>query len=98
MTTPVIVKMSGDYADEFDLEGLWITTLEKWQEHIDNLQNFSFPHESSFGSNEYVIYETPEDYLNYFKVTIVADEFAQTLKDILGLKYTDKFGLIPLIE
>ena len=52
----ILVKLNYCWADEFDVDSLWMTTEEEYKEFLDELQDcvISDEKEIYFGTNEFV--------------------------------------------
>lgn len=116
--TTVLVKFKDNYADEFDLEGYWLTTKDRWDSHVADVTNYwnkateakkrpqmegeSDWHyrdaqrvevESYFGTNEAMLWTSPEDYLRAFTVQELTEEEAAVVSKLfLGGSESGTFG------
>ncbi len=92
----LFVKFEGNWADEMDIEGYTIMSEEEWEYKQLEGKNIQFPVELGIGTNEQMIYESLEDYLENFKVQKISDEEIKTLKKFFGECHV--FGFVPLLE
>ena len=98
----LLIKQSGNYADEFDLEGFMVIPEKTWEEIKEGWKEFEYPHNSYFGSNEFITFESPEDILDSFEVIeLTTLEEAVLVKLFNGGKatfYSFDFGVIKIPE
>lgn len=78
----VLVRFNRDWADEFDTFGFLVCTKEHWESLFSFAQQFEFPREEYFGSNEAHEYENFEDYMKDLKVHEINEELAYALRGI----------------
>lgn len=99
-----LIKYNDNYADEFDVEGFLILTDEEWENqlHISKLVFDTLGSvEIYFGTNEFIEYDSFDEWLNTFKVKDISDELAKEIIEIFGLIKVSwrpgyKFGTILL--
>ena len=74
----ILVRFSSNWADEIDIDGLYVTTADEHRDFIDNVNKY-FEHNDSInycvGSNEDIDYESAEDLLSCYKV-VCSDLYA----------------------
>lgn len=67
----ILVKFSSNWADEMDIDGLYVTTADEHRDFIDNVNKY-FEHNDSInycvGSNEDIDYESAEDLLSCYEI------------------------------
>lgn len=90
----LLIKFETNWADEMDIYGFCIMTAEEWEYKKKEIKHCSFPEEVYFGTNEYNIYETPEEFLNEFKETEITDFEVQLIDKL----FTNDYGRFPLME
>ena len=77
----ILVRFSSNWADEIDIDGLYVTTDVEHSNFIDNVNKY-FEHNDSInycvGSNEDIDYESAEDLLSCYKV-VCSDLYACSL-------------------
>jgi len=82
--TYVLVKLSANYADEFDVEGFMVMAADAWEEvKQDTKQVFDGcgSYEWYFGTNEYITFDSYEHWLRCLDETeITEDEFKTIIK------------------
>lgn len=75
MQKKILVKFSSNWADEMDIEGLYVTTADELRDFINNVNKY-FEHNDSInycvGTNEYIDYESAEDLLSCYE-TVCTD-------------------------
>lgn len=74
------VRFSADYADEFDIGGCFVTTRSPedfFEEALENSIEYfdGFPCDRYFGTNEFITYESLEDYKRCFNFQECSKEF-----------------------
>lgn len=91
--TQMLVKYTGDWADEMDVYGFRLTTKENWDAFVRRVHQYFQDENGSYsyyvGTNEEIIYESPEDVLRDFDVEEIADEEAQVITKLFGNYYGD---------
>lgn len=78
----VLVISSGDWADEFDLEGFGIFDKKEWENIKEGISDKSF--EAYFGSNEFVTFDDKADYLSHIEEKQITREDAERLCELLS--------------
>lgn len=85
----VLVKFNFDYADEFDLNGFYVTTSEEFTSDMEYLKiNFKPNIEKYFGTNESIIIESIKEIENAYSITSITEEEYNTLKKLFGKSYS----------
>ena len=93
----VLVTSSGDWGDEFDLEGFGIFIKEEWELIKEGIPDKPF--EAYFGSNEFVTFEDKKDYLSHVKEKPITLEQAKGLCNLLDAYFNGKsatYGLFVI--
>lgn len=91
----ILVTSSGDWGDEFDLDGFAIFEKEEWEHVKEGIPDRPF--EAYFGSNEFVTFEGKEDYLSYLTETEITEEEEATLRRLLKLHGSQQtYGLFVI--
>lgn len=80
----LLVRSSGDWGDEFDLEGFMLVNKDTWEEIKAGIPDESF--EAYFGSNEFVVFDGKDEYLSHIKEIEISLEDEAKLLSLLGLK------------
>jgi hypothetical protein len=80
----VLLVSSGDWGDEFDLEGFAIFEKETWESIKDGIP--TKPFEAYFGSNEFVVFETKEEYLSHITEKEISFSEILSICDLLNIK------------
>lgn len=84
----VLVKLTANWADEFDVNSLAVMTLEEWKELILKIkQNFDPNREYYFGTNEYVTFEDVNDILHNITVSPIDEDFYEQFKQLIGVEF-----------
>lgn len=100
---PVLVKFSGNYADEFDCETFELfeseeaynTAVTQLRDGVRKYFASNQELEVYFGTNEYITFENEEEIFNSFKKYDISDVTYNELCSIFELnisKYIDHFG------
>lgn len=90
----LLIKLEYNWADEFDVTCLWITTediFEEWKEQL-NKCNINEDVDIYFGTNEWITFDSLYGILNSLVVAQISEEFYYTFNKLIG----DEFGLISL--
>ena len=99
MTKPLferylLVKFSGNWADEMDIDGFWIATQEQWEKYQRQWHEW-FSNGDSFewyiGTNESIEFEDYDDFMSYFD----AEEISMNDATILQRHFRIQFGFVP---
>lgn len=90
----ILVMYEDDWADEMDIYGFCLMTSEQWKYKKNEIKHTSFPQEVYFGTNEYNVYENPEEFLNKFTEKEVTESEAKTINKF----FTSDYGRFPFIE
>lgn len=89
----VFVKYSDNYADEFDVECVWVVRKELWQKWADNIRtNIKHEVEIYFGTNEYIEIEDGETVVNNCEVRDISEDEARTIAKYFGEPWSDLEG------
>lgn len=89
----LLVKYSDNYADEFDVNGFRIFTVQEWDTWQRQVPNKRI--HAGFGTNEACEYRNKKDFLECFTVVPLTTEQAKTMFDLFGkeiTKYLDYNG------
>ena len=92
----VIVELSTNYADEFDVDSFWVTTRALYQKFLDILSkcgaNINGECEIYFGTNEFITFCGLADLKESLSVKAISEECHHNLADTIG----GSFGLIDI--
>ena len=99
----LLIKFKGNWADEADFVGFKIMSKAEWNYKVKEVQFCDFPHESSVGTNQYIDFESPEDYLRHFDVREISEAEEKIIKKFLlmnksGSYCAIEYGEFPLME
>lgn len=92
MSSLIIVTSSGDWGDEFDLEGFAIYEKDRWEELKTSLpEDESF--EYYYGSNEFATFESRDEYLSYLEEKPITEKEIDILCKLLNIdiKYKEPY-------
>lgn len=94
----VLIKLQANYADEFDVDSFWVTTLEDYNNFLKELKNKEFDESGSvdiyFGTNECISFTSIQEILDSLTVTDISAEFAWLLRKHFG----EEYGLLSISE
>jgi hypothetical protein len=88
----ILVTSTGDWGDEFDLQGFAIYTNGRWENLKEGIPDEPF--DAYYGSNEFVTFEDKEEYLSHIKEQEISSGDALNLVYLLTgqkLKFDDFF-------
>lgn len=81
----VALRFKNNWADEMDLDGLWIVNATWWKEHVEQATAWkSWPMTIYIGTNEEMEFSNAKDYLDSFKVIPATDAEVEILRKLLG--------------
>lgn len=72
----LLVKFSGNYADEFQVSGFTVMEKKDWEQYVKDAKAGEWPQARSFGTNEGIQWESVEDHLDAFNTIEITDEQA----------------------
>lgn len=94
MSKYLLISLDTCWADEFDVNGLWVTTQDEYDVFLKRLNEVNFKNqEIYFGTNEAVEYSSKEDFLSDIFVTEVSESFHDEFYSIFQ-SYT--YGMIDI--
>jgi hypothetical protein len=92
----VMLLYKDDYADEFDVEGFAFLKEDDWEYIKREAAATEFPIEIYFGTNEFMEYDTSEEFINMFRVTPITEESIKELEKLFWLRPKESsFGICP---
>lgn len=87
----ILVKLDTNWADEMDIEGFALFEPDAWEEAKEEYKK-AFKHEPCqtlyVGTNEYIQYESYEDYMNDLTAIEITDEEAQVIEKYFTQEYS----------
>lgn len=91
----ILVKLDYNWADEFDVKSLWVTTQDEYNAFLDKLSNFDINDscEIYFGTNECISFESYDELYNSLSERHVSKEFYDEFIKVVG---SSEFGLISI--
>ena len=87
MEKQILIKFDANYADEFDVEGFVVMSASAWEEHKTMAKEFfeNGGHaEQYFGTNEYVEFDSYEDYMSAIKTTELDETQYEVLETLFN--------------
>lgn len=76
----VLIKFSGNWADEMDIEGFSIISKDHWEYMKLEAEHTEFPIEMGVGTNEDIVFENAYEYIHSFIVRDISEEERKTIK------------------
>lgn len=92
----VVVKYHDSWSDEFEVDGFAVMSQEEYDSYEKAVHEASYPFNFGFGTNEDILYESPQDFLSKIVVCPITAEDANIIENIFG-KYCH-FGIFPCID
>lgn len=90
----VVVTYEQDYADEFDVCGLWITTVKKYNKALKHLDMHNEEDtEYYFGTNE-CIHISPAEFFRAHNLNYISKKAYKAFKKVLG----KQFGTLDIVN
>lgn len=84
---PVLLKLTDDYADEFDVECFCIMSKQEWDQIVEGLKNEKEYFELYFGTNEWLRYNNGQELLNCITVTEIEPSESEVIRRLIGYQY-----------
>lgn len=81
--TRLLIRSTGDWGDEFDLQGFAIMNKEDWENIKEGIPDKEF--EAYYGSNEFVTFDGKDDYLSHMEEIEILEEDEETMVRLLKL-------------
>lgn len=94
MNDKILVELRDNWADEFDINAIWLTNKDEYNKFINKLSKLNIANyrEIYFGTNECISFSSAEEIIRALKVTPITDAFFNEFTSILGNEY----GLISI--
>ena len=90
-----LVKTKYNWADEIDVEGFCLMRPAEYVYLLREIEAIEYPIEWMIGSNQGVEFESAEDILKKFKVSVLTPKSANDLRNILQIHTLDEYGHTP---
>jgi hypothetical protein len=90
----LLIKLTMNWADEFDVDSFWVTTQARYDRFVKTIINFEFNDDDEiyFGTNECISFSSTNELLSSLKVTSITKEFYDQLISHFG----EEYGLVYL--
>jgi len=85
----IIAVQEADWADEFSIFGVWIGPESQWDLIIRQTKRVHYPTESYFGTNEWLEYDSFDDWYRNIRITKVGQKTAISTAFALGNDHYD---------
>lgn len=94
MSNKILVSLSNSWADEFDVNALWVTTVQEFENFKSELykRDISEYVEIYFGTNEWIDFDSAGSILDNISITPISEEFYNEFVQKIGQTY----GLISI--
>lgn len=101
----ILVKFDDNWADEMDVSGFrlydnidaWKKTIDEFkEEHEITDEDETNYFEVNFGTNEFIEYESLDEFLNNFEVLEISDEDAAVIETVFPEASSYGYGQFPL--
>lgn len=86
----LLIKHENNWSDEMDIYGFVVWPEEDWQGFLEDYQKVfakCVPLEWYVGTNEYIIFEDYDQFLNSFEVVALSDDEAKVITTLFGHFY-----------
>jgi hypothetical protein len=97
----VMIKFNDNWADEMDVESLWVTTGKDFEEFIDIIkENMDqiLKREHYCGTNEFLEYSDEAEFWRCFKFVPVSEQFYKEFKKHVGYEEFGSFQITRFME
>lgn len=90
----ILVKLDYCWADEFDVNSLWITTIDDYHEFLETIATLDISEytEIYFGTNEYISFYSYDELVDSLDFEPISDEFYNEFMENIG----ETYGLISI--
>jgi hypothetical protein len=93
---PKLIKFQEDYSDEFDVYGFVVLTYRQWEQYQEMFKCLELPKEYYFGTNEMIIFSSPEEIMSSLKVSDMTIQDEISLKKLFPPLYSNiEWGWTP---
>lgn len=96
-TDNLLVSISADYADEFDLNEWMVMTVGEYKNMAEKLNGYENEIEWYFGTNESLSYSDGEDLLSQLSIKKISQEEANVLNDLFDGSFDGGGGVFEHI-
>lgn len=91
-----LLKTEFDWADEMDIIGFCLLRPAEYEYLIREIKAIQYPIDWSFGTNQYIEFESAEEILKSFDVSVLPIAKAESLRSMLHIHTIDQYGHTPL--
>jgi hypothetical protein len=88
----LLIKYDDNWADEFNISGFFVTTSVEWEKYINEVSQASYPQNVYFGTNEFVEFQTFEDFYNRLTIKPISEEEFIILSNLFAIGETTEDG------
>lgn len=94
MNDKILVKLETDWADEFMVQSIWLTTKSEFENFLDVLSKKDVNEEVKvyYGTNQFIDFTSVDDIIDSLSVTSISEDYYNTIVDLLG----SSFGIINI--
>jgi len=90
-----LVKTKYNWADEIDVEGFCLMRPAEYAYLLREIEAIEYPIEWMIGSNQGVEFESAEEILKKFDVSVLSLKEVNSLRNILHIHTLDEYGHTP---
>ena len=96
----ILVKLEKDWADEFTVYSLWITTKKEFEEFTNKLKLYDISEESEiyYGTNEYFSFDSYDDIIKSLSIYNISDGCYNEFFKIFNSDETGQISIKHLYE
>ena len=93
MGATFLVKTRYNWADEMDIIGFALMRPAEYDYLLREIRAIQYPIEVNVGSNQYIDFESAEEVLKKFDVSVLSLQQAESLRSMLHIHTLDEYGL-----
>ena len=96
----VMMRFKDNWADEMDIEAVYIESSAKVRKYLDGVVKMTFPYSVSFGTNEFIEYDNPDDYIACLELKPLSYKEFEAVRKIFGTGRFEsiEIGKFPWLE
>jgi hypothetical protein len=88
-----LLKTKYNWADEMDIIGFALMRPAEYDYLLREIRAIEYPIEVNVGSNQYIDFESAEEVLKKFDVSVLSLQQAESLRNMLHIHTLDEYGL-----
>jgi hypothetical protein len=91
-----LLKTKYNWADEMDVEGFCLMRPAEYEYLLREIRAIQYPIDWNIGTNQYIEFESAEEILKKFDVSVLSLQQAESLRSMLHIHTLDEYGMVPL--